>query len=113
MKWELGRQGGEYLKHKIFNSTWFRIDCYLLKFPLHSVIRPHLDPAPKGWNHYRINIVLKKAKAGGKFYCLYPIINWKRIKLFRPDISIHGVTKITKGQRLVLSIGWLKRDKND
>jgi hypothetical protein len=103
MKWEKGRQDTGYSKLTIFNILFF--DLYILKFPTNSEIPSHVDLANRP--HCRLNIVLKKATEGGKFICSKTILNWSRIKLFRPDIHEHSVTKITKGTRWVLSIGWL------
>ena len=60
--------------------------------------------------HYRLNIVLKKARLGGEFICPDAIFQRKRIKFFRPDISEHQVTKVVAGSRYLLSIGWVKSD---
>ena len=105
--WESGRQNSGYDKIKLLESKrFFKFDVYLLKFPVGSKIAPHIDTVDDG-NHYRLNIILKKAKAGGEFICKNPIFETNRIKLFRPDISEHQVTSIIKGTRYLLSIGWL------
>ena len=57
-----------------------------------------------------MNIVLKHAKGGGVFACQKAIINWPRIKLFRPDLSEHSVSAVEMGTRLVLSIGWIRKE---
>ncbi len=83
-------------------------DCYLLKFPEESEIPEHTDKTESG-RHFRMNIVLKKAQIGGEFVCENPIWNFGRIKLFRPDESKHSVTKVVKGNRYLLSIGWVRK----
>jgi hypothetical protein len=102
-KWEIGRQNSGYHKLKLF--SFYRADCYLLFYPINSFIQPHIDKV-KG-KHFRINLILRQAIKGGVFFCSNPIINWKRIKIFRADISEHGLTNIEQGTRLVLSIGFI------
>ena len=107
--WERGRQKSGYDKMLICGATWpIKFDTYLLKFPQGSEIAPHTDKVESG-KHYRLNIVLKKADLGGEFICSNPIFETKRIKLFRPDVSKHQVSKVIKGNRYLLSIGWIKR----
>ena len=104
--WKRGRQETGYFKLKLLQLKNF--DCYLLKFPQGSEIPEHIDPVMFK-RHYRLNIVLKKARVGGKFLAhsgKKPIINWPRVILFRPDVTSHGVSKIEKGTRYVLSFGW-------
>ncbi|QTH64271.1 2OG-Fe(II) oxygenase [Psychrosphaera ytuae] len=106
-KWEKGRQLSGYDKMFILGSKWFLLfDVYLLRFREGSEIKPHTDKIEKG-NHYRLNIVLKPAKEGGEFICDNSIYESKRIKLFRPDACQHSVTKVIRGNRYLLSIGWV------
>jgi len=93
-------------------------DVYLLKYPEGSEIGWHKDPSQAFFEHWRANIVLKKAIDGGKFACTYdidgivtePVIRkWNdRFIVFRPDITVHCVKQVKKGTRYVLSIGWLR-----
>jgi len=107
-RWERGRQNSGYDKMLICGALWpLKFDTYLLKFPEGSEILAHTDKVVSG-KHYRLNIVIKNAKVGGEFICAAPIFETKRIKFFRPDISEHQVTKIIKGNRYLLSIGWVK-----
>ncbi len=88
--------------------SWpIKFDLYLLKFPEGCKITPHKDEVKKG-KHYRVNIILKKAKEGGIFKCEKPIYESNRIKIFRPDKNIHEVTEVKKGSRYLLSLGWIK-----
>ena len=48
---------------------------------------------------------------GGEFISEKHIFESSRIKFFRPDIYKHSVTKIEKGNRYVLSFGFLIKDK--
>ena len=107
-RWQRGRQESGYDKMLLCGLLWpIKFDCYLIKFPSGSEIKPHIDSVKMG-RHFRLNIVLKKAKQGGEFVCEQAIINNPRIKLFRPDLHQHSVTKIEQGSRYVLSIGWIK-----
>ena len=83
-------------------------DCYLLRFREGAEIAKHTDPVD-GKKHYRLNIVLRAAAEGGEFICSAPIINRRRIKLFRPDLAPHAVSRVRKGTRYVLSIGWVRK----
>jgi hypothetical protein len=118
MIWEQGRQKTGYLKKCLINSKLFKFDMYLLKYPEGSEIPRHLDSAIIPFHeHHRINVVLQKPKEGGEFFITDNYDNDHkqsgRFFYFRPDLKQHGVLKITKGTRYVLSIGWsiMKRKK--
>ena len=107
-RWESGRQKSGYDKMLLCTSLWpIKFDAYLLKFPEGSEIAAHTDKVETG-KHYRLNLVIKRAKIGGEFICSNPIFQSNRIKLFRPDVSEHQVTRVIKGNRYLLSIGWIK-----
>jgi hypothetical protein len=109
-RWERGRQQSGYNKMLLCGAMWpIKFDVYLLHFPQGSEIAPHTDKVTSG-KHYRLNIVLKNANEGGEFVCSNPIFETKRIKLFRPDECEHQVSKIIKGSRYLLSIGWIKNN---
>jgi hypothetical protein len=110
MRWQRGRQGTGYDKLLLLaNPIVIPFDLYLLRFPEGTEIPPHRDPVTDK-RHYRLNIILKRSRAGGEFICADPIFESKRIKLFRSDVSLHSVTKVQAGSRYVLSLGWvLKR----
>jgi len=115
MKWEKGRQNSGYEKIKLLESQRFKFDVYLLRYRKGASIPPHYDPAPFGFAHHRLNIVLKRAKDGGNFFTLshgihrpHKFMN-NRIIFFRPDITSHMVSKVKRGARYVLSIGWLRK----
>ena len=93
LRWQRGRQNTGY-------------DKLLLRFPDGTEIPAHQDPVT-GKRHYRLNIILKRPRAGGEFVCANPIFETKRIKLFRSDVSVHPVTKVHGGSRYVLSLGWV------
>lgn len=104
MRWEEGRQGSGYFKLKLF--AFSRLDLYLLKFPKGSSIPPHVDQVTHG-RHFRLNFIISFFHVGGEFNCKDPIFETKRVKLFRPDISMHSVTRVQKGTRYVISLGWV------
>ncbi|MBB6523650.1 2OG-Fe(II) oxygenase [Pseudoteredinibacter isoporae] len=107
-KWQKGRQNSGYDKMLLCGSYWpLPFDVYLLRFPEGSEIPPHKDKVKSG-RHYRLNIVLKQAERGGEFYCESPIYENARIKFFRPDLSEHSVSKVEKGNRYLLSLGWVR-----
>jgi len=107
-RWEIGRQKSGYDKMLLLTGTLpIPFDVYILRFLTDSEILEHVDSVDKG-RHFRLNIIIRKAQLGGVFYCADPIFATKRIKLFRPDISAHSVSKIEKGVRYVFSVGWIR-----
>ena len=117
MFWTKGRQGTGYDTHTFFFKflpSWIGlngIDCYLIRYNEGDFIPSHIDPISEGYEHHRLNIVIKKPKNGGLFFCDGKI-RLGRVHLFRPDIQAHEVTKILKGTRYVFSIGWSKPKRN-
>lgn len=103
MRWEQGRQGTGYSKFIFWKFDTF--DCYLLKYAAENYIPPHTDPVPNH-RHYRINILLW----GEDTFRGETIFSTRRIKFFRPDISIHSVERVSSS-RLVFSIGWARKIK--
>lgn len=106
-KWVEGRRKTGYCKMPLLiNNFILPFDVYILKFPEGCEVRPHIDTV-SGFRHFRLNLILKKAKIGGEFFCETSYINTPRIKIFRPDKYVHSVSKVEKGCRYVLSIGWV------
>lgn len=106
-RWRRGRQGTGYDKMLLATLPWpVPFDCYLIRYPEGSAIPAHTDPVAER-RHFRLNIVLKRSSRGGEFVCANLIFSTARIKLFRPDISEHSVTRVEGGSRYVLSLGWL------
>ena len=105
MKWEEGRQGSGYFKCLLAQGlSW---DFYLLRYPKGAFIAGHTDPV-EGKEHHRVNLVLKKAKEGGQFWCRGRRTKARRLVKFRPDIQVHGVNEVRSGTRWVLSFGWVR-----
>ena len=107
-RWQRGRQHSGYDKMLLLQSRWpLPFDVYVLRFRQGAEIPPHTDPVAEG-RHYRCNIVVKAAGEGGTFLCDAPIFATMRIKVFRPDACEHSVTRVVRGSRYVLSIGWVR-----
>lgn len=108
VKWQPGRQDTGYEKIVLFWSKRLSCDIHLIRYRAGAYVDWHKDPAPIGWRHYRLNVFLKQARDGGRFVCQgEPILDWPRLQLFRPDIQAHKVTRVHRGTRYVLSVGWL------
>lgn len=105
LSWQRGRQVANYAKLLLFET--FHFDAYLLYYPSEAYLPVHTDIVP-GYYHYRCNIILREPKIGGDFSCDYPILIFKRIKIFRSD-EPHSMTCIDKGRRVVLSLGFIKK----
>lgn len=103
MKWKLGRQGTGYYVWKIIQLSFF--DMYLLKYPSGAHIPSHSDGVI-GKKHYRANLILLNADEGGEFKCEKVIFRAGPLTIFRPDLYFHKVSKVKKGTRYVLSIGF-------
>ena len=106
-RWQRGRQGTGYDKMLLLTGKWpLPFDSYLIRYPDGSEIPPHTDPVQSG-RHYRLNIILKSPKSGGEFVCAKALFSTGRIKLFRPDLCEHSVTRVAGGSRYVFSLGWV------
>lgn len=108
LTWTEGRQMTGYLKKTLFSFSIgkFHFDGHVLKFPTGTSIPTHTDPVD-GYDHYRLNLLLKKAKEGGLFY-LNNERKLGRVQFFRPDLQKHKVSKVVEGTRYVLSFGFAK-----
>lgn len=108
-RWQSGRQLSGYDKMLLLYGLWpLPFDIYVLRFPEGSEIKAHTDPVSDN-QHFRLNVVVWKAAAGGEFQCKDPIFQTNRIKYFRPDVSEHSVSKVVRGNRYVFSVGWLRK----
>lgn len=110
LNWQRGRQESGYDKMLLAQSPVpVPFDLWLLRYPEGAHIDWHTDPVNEG-KHFRLNVLLKKAKRGGKFLTKkVPIFNHARAVLFRPDRDLHKVTEIQEGTRYVLSLGWIRK----
>lgn len=113
LTWKKGRQHSGYERLLLIKSSFpLPFDMYIIRYKEGDHIPYHTDPAPKGRKHFRLNIFLRSAELGGEFLTKgRTIYSSKYVQLFRPDITEHAVSKIERGKRLVLSIGWLLKEK--
>ena len=108
LRWRRGRQGTGYEKLLLCESKFLKFDCYILRYKVGSKVPYHKDPVKSG-KHFRLNIILQRAKKGGGFLLDNKNYPSGRVVLFRPDIESHAVQEILEGTRIVLSIGWIKK----
>lgn len=107
LRWKGGRQETGYDKLLLATARLpVPFDLYLLRYRRGASVPPHVDPVD-GKRHYRINVILREAERGGFFRCVGPILETRRIKVFRPDVSEHSVSAVEAGTRLVVSLGWV------
>ncbi len=89
------------------NDFW---DVYILAYPEGAYIPPHRDEATAfGKRHHRVNVLIQEAEGGvlkvdGK---VVPLEEGDAI-VFEPDVEEHEVSVVTKGTRLVWSVGCWK-----
>ena len=69
----------------------------------------HTDPAPRGFEHVRCNVMLKKPQSGGN-----PVIDGEEFEVFEKSLWLcvaskeqHASTPIKGGERLIFSFGGL------
>ena len=104
MTWTTGRRSTDYYKLKLF-SFW-RFDCYLIKYDQSFQLDLHIDEVP-GFQHHRCNIQIYGERA---MYFLEPpyFTSAKhRVNIFRAD-KPHGLY-FTSRRGLMLSFGWIKK----
>lgn len=107
MTWQEGRQGTGYRKMLLARGRWpLPFDLWLLHFPEGSEVPWHQDPVPEG-SHHRINLDIVQARSGGLFETPAGP-DTRRVRLFRPDNTLHRVTRIDRGSRWLLSFGWIR-----
>jgi hypothetical protein len=109
--WKPGRQYETKDLRKLLLFQFKFFDCYLLKIPAKTTIKPHTDKV-EGKNHYRVNIILK----GSMDFCsnsfkrdAYTLLCIGSVSFFRPDIELHSA--FTYKDTLILSIGWVTKKK--
>jgi len=106
MKWLKGRQHTGYERLTFVETK--RFDLHLIRYLKDTYIPDHKDPV-KGYNHYRLNILLKGEDS---FVCSKVIFKFWRFTLFRPDLYTHSVPAV-KTSRYLLSIGWTTERSNE
>lgn len=108
-KFEEGRRGSGYQKLSLWMIVGkkYGTDGWIIQYPIGSHIPVHIDPIQDS-KHYRLNIVLKQAKSGGKFSGQTILNLFDRIIFFRPDIMPHSVSACSS-VRYIFSIGFAIR----
>lgn len=94
---------------RVAKGKWW--DFYLLHYPKGSYLPWHRDDLGPSICHYRVNLVVKKARKGGQFYYGHGstvFLDLGRLVFFRPDVSDHCLKEIEEGSRWVLSLGWAR-----
>src|SRR5690242_12724628 len=61
-KWVGGRQCKEFYYERMKIYSFWRIDCYLIRWGAGSAVPDHKDEI-KGYKHYRLNILLRGDKS--------------------------------------------------
>lgn len=108
---EKGRQAAVYWKFKLMVSSKFKFDVYLIKIPKGVTIPPHQDPAPSGFIHRRINLLLnRKPRYGGVLYHQdgFDTKASTRYVHFSPSEQWHWMSP-PSSNIYILSIGYLKK----
>ena len=117
LRWEKGRQESGYWKLLLARSKLLKFDVYILKLPTGCHVPAHRDEVP-GFRHFRLNVTLRKAREGG-FTLIQPAprilygIQEERAYVFRPDLYTHMVTEVKEGSVWLLSIGWLRKEREN
>lgn len=111
-EWHDGARRSGYQKLLLaYASRPWMWELLLLRYTPGVGLPPHTDRLPVGklsnWRHYRLNIVVKRAKQGGEFVMHEgrPIFKCWRVYLFRADQYLHEVKPIIEGTRYVLNLG--------
>lgn len=108
--WQKGRQGSGYEIFPFIFSKFLKMDAYLIRYPVGGGIPEHRDEVKQNEKHFRLNIELWPAKSGGELNCEHSIVRFGPMNFFRPDLTLHSVSPVTKGVRYVLSIGWIRNN---
>lgn len=100
--WLNGVCGGRYKKKTYLCNNLLEIG--LLKCNVGESIGIHTDPITNK-KQYKIQINICKPNIGGIFTCERYTLNIPFIKIYRADLSKHGVSLVSKGKRVDLIIG--------
>lgn len=119
LTWDKGRQVGRYSKLLLATSKRLKFDMYIIKIPDGSAIMEHRDPALEGYEHHRFNLFLNRfGRIDNNIKVQGPSSSWMngRAVKFRPDLYLHSMRHIDQlwsgNNTYILSIGWLKKEKN-
>jgi hypothetical protein len=103
--WKIGRLNGLYEKMCLF--SWRKFDCYLIRFQKGFQLPLHTDPAPNGYIHNRLNILIY----GDDAYVGNYVWKFWRIMFFNAGM-VHGTCMLTR-PRMLLSFGWLSKERKN
>lgn len=84
------------------------MDALLIRYPAGSSIPDHVDPAPEGFSHHRLNVLLTPTAGSGTLY-----VEGRPVGMSQGDAVIFSSGSLThrvdnvEDARLVLSVGML------
>jgi hypothetical protein len=123
---EPGRQGTGYEKLALKYDEWplarerclaalgvsydTAHDCYMLRYQVGASIPAHVDDAPLASEHHRINVCVVEPVGGGVLYVDGSAVPLRAgdAYVFRPDVEGHEVAMVTRGVRLMFTVGILR-----
>jgi len=109
LRWQEGRQSTGYEKMLLATAMLpLPFDLYLLRYRSGAAIPPHTDPVAGMW-HFRANLAFGSYE-GRRFVCGHCLMRIGPLAVFRPDLEVHSVTRVTRGTRWVLSLGIVRPD---
>lgn len=125
LRWRQGRTSPNNYQKMLLLALPGVFDLYVLRFKTGSSIDWHRDPVTRGLAHHRINWTLRKASKGGQVMTKMLVFDGerrgavkltlkhkKRLTYMRPDLTEHSLSKVEDGCCLVLSFGWVSKEKS-
>lgn len=92
-----------------FNLTWpvtLQFHADIVDYLEGSSLPRHSDLLPNKPGHeHRLAVILKEATSGGELMCDQFVLNTRKLKIFNTRTP-HEVTKVEKGTRRVLLLGF-------
>lgn len=81
---------------------------YFIYYPVDTLMHPHIDTYHLG-DYWKVGILLKQDCVGGIFKVLGEEIKLEvgDLYVFHANKEKHEVTKVTEGQRLIISMGYV------
>ncbi len=81
----------------------FRLD--LTRYGEGGYLEPHLDPVYEGERQYNCIFVLRAPERGGELLAERFVYCGSRLKIIEPNLYLHELTPVEKGERIVLNLG--------
>jgi hypothetical protein len=106
--------------HTSYKDVYGGHDFYLLYFPHDSFVPNHVDEAPKGMRHIRVNVAVTACEDGGELIVPNGFYAQARLKIklapghgviFEPSAVEHGLNRVYTGSQLWVSLGTLVKEK--